>query len=515
MLEQDNVIDGRARFHHSGANRVGDSFEDRLARTSRVPHSDRPTMANNLGRLAERIDPANPLAGAKRMVEATEHQGLWQKRKRFILLPTEQAPPVDSGETYGSSGLTYLQLARAAGRLLAANGSPDVVERERERAVRALAFGTSFLPNYTPLSKTEQTAKALIDEYATVLLTAVESRTRIADLWNVLRDSPIDLRSRSADDEPFELTFGGAERLPEILLSSIFRPHVVEAVFRPQDGYGCGWEHPSVALGFVALRFETNMFAVPPDVAKLFHASNVDEDYFCLGDEAIEWLCSIGGKRDIPDCEFDYSTGYGWKRVSLSLLRRVGLTLTQGDEGEPKLQLSIWGGSWDEPAVAFSPYGLRDHIEDRIVASGGEASQLRSVYIDQDQAMNVCVLYSDLVSMNPSADVEVVGLLPEWWTLDNEFHSLSEFGWSDHPQAASLLLGSVHRFIPTIPKCEPVAGPLRSGSLGAGLLNNAATALQSENVATSLIERAAITADAGLRFHEAMVDRYREALRRI
>ena len=100
-------------------------------------------------------------------------------------------------------------------------------------------------------------------------------------------------------------------------------------------------------------------------------------------------------------------------------------------------------------------------------------------------------------------------------TLDDEFHSASDVGWSGEPQGASLLFSGNNRFIPILPTCEPVAGPLRSGSIGAGLLHNALTAPNSQKVSTLLIEKARLTADAGLRFHEAMIDQYREALRTI
>jgi hypothetical protein len=109
MTEHHNVIDGRSRFQRQGGTSGGGaSFEDRLGRTARVPLDDRPTMAANLGRLAERINPASPLAGAKRIVDETGHEGLWQKRKRFIRLPSEDASPIDETGAYGSSGSTYL-----------------------------------------------------------------------------------------------------------------------------------------------------------------------------------------------------------------------------------------------------------------------------------------------------------------------------------------------------------------------------------------------------------------------
>jgi hypothetical protein len=515
MTEHHNVIDGRSRFQRQGGTSGGGaSFEDRLGRTARVPLDDRPTMAANLGRLAERINPASPLAGAKRIVDETGHEGLWQKRKRFIRLPSEDASPIDETGAYGSSGSTYLSLARSAGKILASNQTPDAVERERERAVRTMLVGTSFLPSYTPLTKSDRTAKSLLDEYESVLLGAVKTRTRLVDLWTVLEDSPLDLEARAADEEPFELTFGGTEKFPETLLRPIFRDHIVEAIFQPKDGIGFGWDEPTVELGFVAIQVVTSMFAIPEDAAELFHASNENEDGY-LAEEAVEWLRSIGYRKGsfLPDDPFDRTVGYGWKPATFSVLRRVGLTIAKNDEGQPKLKLHCWG----DDAVAYNSYGLNGHQEDMIVESGGQTSQLRSLDCDTDDDLYDCLyaVYSEPLRYDVfGGEARVVGLLPTW-NISSEFYRFSDCGWSDDPTSASLLIGGEHRFIPTIENCEPVAGPLRSGSLGAGILNNAISAQDANSVANLLIEKAALTADAALRFHEAMVDRYRDALRRI
>jgi hypothetical protein len=144
-------------------------------------------------------------------------------------------------------------------------------------------------------------------------------------------------------------------------------------------------------------------------------------------------------------------------------------------------------------------------------------SQLRSLDRDVSDDLFDCLyaVYPEPVRHDAfGGEARVVGLLPTW-EISGEFQRLSECGWSDDPTSASLLIGGEHRFIPTIANCEPVAGPLRASSLGAGILNNAISAHDTDSVAKLLIEKCALTADAGLRFHEAMVDRYREALRRI
>ena len=413
MPTQDNVIDGRNRFQQRGdRGGAGASLEERVAAMPRVPVGDKHVLAANLGRLASRLDPASPLSGAKRIVQASGHDGLWQKRKRFIRLPTENATPSCEPGDYGSSGSTFVALARAAGKLLAANEAPEAVEREQERSVRTLLNGTSFLPHYTPLTKSDRNAKSLLDDYASAVLSAINERTRIQDLWTILQDSPVGLDARSADDDPFEMPLGGAEKVPDKLLRPMFRPHIVEAMFRPEAHHLSEWQNPMVELGFIALRFETRMFPLPSDVAELFHPSKLNEDYFCLSSKAVQWLENVRWSR-LEDPQMGE-----WKSAKVSAVRKVGLTIGQGEEREPGLRLSLWGGgSYDEPAAAYGPYGWSNNLEDQIVASGGNLTQLRSVYFDEEQTDSLTLVLSDLV---PSGDCEcdhvrVLGILPDWW----------------------------------------------------------------------------------------------------
>jgi len=78
-----------------------------------------------------------------------------------------------------------------------------------------------------------------------------------------------------------------------------------------------------------------------------------------------------------------------------------------------------------------------------------------------------------------------------------------------------ILIGTAATFRPVLPGCEPEAGALRQGSVGAALLYNALNGTAGNRIADLLVERARLTADACLRFHDAMTETYRDAIRRM
>lgn len=81
---------GRATANMSD-NDIGE--KDRILRQAtalrempRIPLEDRPVLAANLGKLAQRVDPDNPLKGARQMF-MDRAASKWDKRKRLLRLP--------------------------------------------------------------------------------------------------------------------------------------------------------------------------------------------------------------------------------------------------------------------------------------------------------------------------------------------------------------------------------------------------------------------------------------------
>ena len=88
-------------------------------------------------------------------------------------------------------------------------------------------------------------------------------------------------------------------------------------------------------------------------------------------------------------------------------------------------------------------------------------------------------------------------------------------GWTENPNAAELLLGDNIDFVPIFPQSDPIGSVAPAGSVGSSLLQNLRVASEENRITQLLIRRAELTATAGLRFYDAMVDDVRSAFRRI
>ena len=112
---------------------------ERLEGTKRLSASDKAVFAGNLGDLAARISPDDPLEGAKRIVMKAGLQGLWPtKRKKYFRLPDENAPNSAKDGDYASSPRSFMTLAEAAGELLNKSNRPEDVEGWRAFAIKKL-----------------------------------------------------------------------------------------------------------------------------------------------------------------------------------------------------------------------------------------------------------------------------------------------------------------------------------------------------------------------------------------
>jgi hypothetical protein len=455
------------------------------------------------------VDADDPKVGMRRIVEkAGWEDSLWAKRKRFFRLPGEASPATESHGDYASNPATFLRLAHAAGDLLAPTGREETVARERERAVRALLHGTSFLPTFVPTSSQERTAKDLLDDYAARVGAAVSTRTRIAELWKVLRTTPFDISGLDADEARTcgVPPYGDASIFPNALLRPHFRDFIVEARFECESWSRTDWASPILSLGFIAFRHPCRVFRLPTEVASLFDPNRENDDGFYP--EAEKWLRSIGfDGRFLPDVDYHDELGFGWQAGTRSALQWIGLEVGEGGDGEPKIRLAVFG---DQNRLAYSiGRGGLDSVEEQIATTHHQVkSQARFGQFSTDHS--ILIVHDTAFDLNGDSFPPVVGLDEDLWM---EVSELS--GWTDDEACAGLLLSDDNPFFPTAPHCEPIGVPFRQRSLGAALAHNLQVASVSTSVPEMLIERARLTADSGLRFYEAMVDDFRNALQRI
>ncbi len=200
-----------------------------LEGSARLTASDKPIFATNLGKLAARLSPDDPLDGARRIVLQAGNESLWPtKRKKYFRLPGEDAPPAGKDGAYASNPSQFRKLAEAAGELLCASKKPEAIELEKSKAVKALADGSSFMPHYVPTNISDKSAIELLDEYAARLVRAIKSKTRITQLWDILKTTQIGLESFWADEatDAIPSPYGSAAEFPTSLLQPVFRKSV-------------------------------------------------------------------------------------------------------------------------------------------------------------------------------------------------------------------------------------------------------------------------------------------------
>ena len=543
---------------------------ERLKEQSRLSPADKKVFAVNLGLLAARLDEAKPLNGARQIVEHSNQGGIWEKRKRFFRLPGEDAPDNGSDGEYGSNPAAFISLAAAAGELLCKSTKPETIARDRQAAIKALVMGSSHMPTYVPSNSADISAKALLDDYEQSLSEAIETRTKITELWKILETTDIGVdsfRKGYAEYDDFEAEpspYGKAAIFPPQLFDGLFRKSLttgqsfVDDSQFSTDGYSDGWKYPKVQLGYVATTHKIQMFCIPEDQRSLF---NADDKTIASA------LKSLGFHLDLdvmPEYELDETyLGAGWKQVTASIISEVFISAIEGDTGgvkivigtnplrsddalNPDIYLVATDGRGEKAmprmTLSMAMYDLAKK-EKQLIDSGFKISQIMvhnllnsshsSEYTegdddDYDDMVSFEFISNDLLDRKKHHQLLPVAILPEWWIeyggdnwLDRrDFikfrENVESSSWTEGEFQAKMLLGAEDiRFYPTNLEADPIAGVLRSGSVGASLLNNLNAKSDANSITNLLIEKAALTAEAGLKFYEAMLEDHRSAIRKI
>lgn len=515
----DNIIDSRERFRARGhANSVAgdDQLESDILAKARLLGADKTKFAENLGKLAAKVNPANPLLGAQRIVQISGLEGVWEKRKRYFRLPGEDAPAPSKDGEYGSRPRTFVSLAHAAGACLGNSDREDVRIAERRRTIRALAEGTSFAPTFVPSDPADRTAKSLLDHFSSALCVAVAERTRITDLWTTLKDSPFGVDALDADELSTiaPSPYGDAAIFPPTLLRPFYRNHITAGRFNTIGGtlgLDTGWATPTLAIGLIGFPVQSRVFVLPEDVAEGLRREN-ETDEGLISEAAQDWLTSIGYKEgSLPETPFAEERGYGWKPCFLSMMRWVGLEIAEGDDGAPRVRVTTWG---DHDRIGFNYWEVGLPVSEKaIAASIGKSSQAR--YVDVDGMNLLSAIHTHPFDMTDAEHPPVIGLLAS--EFDSGLYS-DDFdckGWTEDQEAFAVLASNKGRFYPTIAEAEPANGPVIGGSVGASILQNVRFSSKENRIATLLIQKAELTADAGLKFRDRLIETYREAFRDI
>lgn len=504
----------------------------KLEGSARLTASDKPIFATNLGKLAARLSPDDPLDGARRIVLQAGNESLWPtKRKKYFRLPGEDAAAAGKDGEYASNPSQFRKLAEAAGELLSASKKPEAIKLEQRKAVKALAHGSSFMPNYVPTDISDISAVALLDEYAAALADAIKERTRITELWEVLKTTQISVKPfwPYETGEAGASPYGSAAEFPQSLLQAAFRKGAVMGEFKAEHSFG-GWSEPTLPIGYLVKTQKIRMFRIPKDKQVLFSPEHSADRI--LSRQAVEWLEDVGFDGEagtLPDLAV-VEDDMGWCDVTATITQDVGISIRPNFENsEPEVIIRLWGDYDYLVASKTDTRPLETHLKNKF-KSNENISQHWSYEFNENIGLDL--IYNESIDMDDNHKFPVIGIIPSsWnskfsdWECSNIFigpNNITDLwendlasGWSEDPHIAKTLLTDEHIFVPMIPESYPVGGVFPKHSIGASLMQNQRNASRENLITQLLIDQITLTADAGLKFYEAMVDDLRSAIHRI
>ena len=535
-----------------------DDTVDRFRR-AKLNAADQRTAAINLGKLAALLCPQKPRQGVGQIISESGLFSVKEKRKRFFRLPGEGAPISSKDGTYNADPASCVSLAKAAGRLLCGSRDKGLQEKEEKAALRILIQGTSFLPSYVPATQAEQSIKGLLEEYAVRLAEAIEQRTRITELWEALETTPVEI---DVSDEPMPpSSYGGDAIYPSQLLQPLYQGDIKHGQFEPARHVfsDTRWAEPTLALGYTLTTY--NMFAlkIPADKSHLFPFIKSTYENLVCSVEANEWLESIGFDV-VEHCFRDELTGCHQAeldKVTVAFIHEIGIGIRKGPQNKVEVEISSWrknkGPAWDANNEEFERHAdffMSTSISEHwlLVSQGPILENFKNYVTDPDfecpiEKVTIIPQFEDddpndfdptgrysencllVKGFNRSPDNFKVLMFRDCFSADlwEDEDDLEEYeamkylhGWVDDPNCAKLLFGASNMaFLPIVSDADPIAGAAPVGSIAASILENARSAAPENRISQLLIDRVALTAEAGLRFHNALLETSRASLANI
>lgn len=500
----------------------------------RLLPNDQRQAAINLGLLAAKLNKEKPLDGVRDIVEESGLDGIREKRKRFFRLPKEESPHSSKNGTYNANPRTYIQLAKAAGRLLSHSNDQKIRADEEKRALHDLLRETTFLPGYVPQTAANRSLKALFQEYASRLAEALEKRTRLVELWQVLEDTPIEVDGNS---EPMATSlYGSSADFPPQLVSDVFRQDIKYAQFTPSSHDFMGWAEPHLKLGYVLLPYKIRAIKIPKYIS-----NEIDpKKYIKIRNK---WL------DDIKYFEDEIISNKYKKEAVVCIIHSVRLRISKEANNNISIKIELGGeefGFSDSQIMIIDQENLPFYKENEVfleifinnINDNYNKKYSRVAYIAKTpkniEKMNEDDLFDyeydngDICKIVKSIEIngEYDEFLFEDILIDNSFIDNEHFesyqllyntsGWVDDPDIAKLIFGyETAMFVPVLENAAALPGPAVKGSIAASILENIKSAPPENQISEMLIQKAALTADAGLQFHDAMLEHYRHKIANI
>jgi hypothetical protein len=386
---------------------------------TKIPPEDKEVLARNLGRLAEQLNPVS-LLGAKAMFYEAKEE--WTKRRRLILLASDKGSPK---EPFESAYMKYLNLARAAGNIMARKDGPSSENRHLTNALETLLKGSSKLPSDSLQIANLDTGVDLLNKAFELLGERIaDQKTGIVELWKHFQLNPFDkwhyteaeAREALGHIPLFQKAWAWTDQLPADQRGELFA-----------TSSSSKWKIPTLPLGRVHKLMHARTFRIPAEIGTEYSkASDVN------GQDQIvtDWLNSIEHDSEchFPMIEYVRARDYGWSLETI-------ITIL-----EFKLQIQIENGN-----VVFNI--LTDYIGNYIDYSDQEVNYLRQPmyypsFLRFSDAQNFNFWYDDI---NLDADlIQNFEKIREQscrkdFIFDNEFNYFLPLQWPSWIKEASWL----------------------------------------------------------------------------
>jgi len=522
--------------------RLGEQREtlaEQLRETTRLPKSDRPIMALNLGKMAARFNEENALSAVKSIFDIAwpGDSTKWSKRKRLVRIPGEGLGNPEDYGSYEAAGAPYLHLAHAIARLSSPSEKEGTLKSEQERRVAELLWGTSFRPGASLADETTVDARNLMVQLASSIEAQVSS-TGILKLWETLQVAPF--RRINVESAIENMSFG--EDLIPIIGSDgeILNFHNAQE-FREHYILHSQWSRPKIFIGWLLKRFAVDLLVLPETFRlRADHDENPDDPDIKMLEAWREDWADEGSdvkKGNLPSHYFDRVLGHGWTQAEFDVVYGVYAQAIPDDVDGIKITLTFEDCADDEYRKLMLPSDCIDHLKQKKALRKyleESANKNSKTYIDnwifegfykhyfpEDLERDFTFWARDPHTreifdlserIHPGNLLGVV-YFPEGYETPYPPNEITLSEMADGETAGILVGTPGMQFVSLLPEAAGAPVPCRANSLAASLLRNSICGDEECRLSFQLREEAEGIAEEGLQFFNGIIDLYRSSIK--
>lgn len=509
-MEGGKVIDARKHFKgRSGDPSVPPGPLEQLRTTTRTRREDQVVLARKMGEVAARLEPSAPRRAARQIMrEAFGDKGS-KRTGRLFLIGDDDAPA-----TLESSGATWHTLIEAAARLLAMKSGLEGEKADSEASGQAVRIvrGTSFLPA-RPNSGPQQTVLfELLGQVSSEIAQQLRSRTRIMELWQILREAPfsVDLLEEGATIPPGPVPAAASLASGAGIYGPEYTGRAYFTFANNPRRWSIVWSRPRIFLGYIVKKKTAVTFVIPRDISDELSNGIPYHDHF---DEVCDWISRFDSHSlSLKEISPYFENEPGQYKSYFDVFFDVFLEITPDKESYPSIEISI--EAYDDisfratPHYSYFPKYKHTDINRFDISSVSDISDdLKYWLYFVDYGKNIVV-----INRNDDRNISNDGIFGET-SVNFSFDLRGEhvFPEEDRDRAHSMLIGGDAHFVPAFAVAEDVEVPARIASLASALLNNAVMKGDGR-ICEQVVEKAHRRAEAGITYYEAMLKSFEDRM---